>query len=61
VKDGTEFFEGLEAVAPIMKDRTIFMTGGFVESRVEDFIVGSGRPSVRKPFDLQELAKTVEA
>jgi CheY-like chemotaxis protein len=59
-KDGPEFFEGLRTVSPVMRDRTIFMTGGFLEGGTERFINESGRPSIKKPFDLAEMAKTVE-
>ncbi len=59
-KDGPEFYEDLDGVAPAMRERTIFMTGGFVESGTEDFIEGTGRPSIKKPFDLAEMARTVE-
>ena len=55
-----EFYEDLSSVAPAMRDRTIFMTGGFLESSTEDFIEGTGRPSIKKPFDLVEMARTVE-
>jgi hypothetical protein len=36
------------------------MTGGFLESSTEDFIEETGRPSIKKPFDLAEMARTVE-
>jgi len=55
-----EFYEDLSSVAPAMRDRTIFMTGGFLDSSTEDFIEGTGRPSIKKPFDLVEMARTVE-
>ena len=60
-KDGPEFYEDLHVVAPAMRERTIFMTGGFLESGTEDFIEETGRPSIKKPFDLAEMARTVEA
>lgn len=58
--DGPTFFRTLDSVAPDMRDRTIFMTGGFMEASVEDFIVGTGRPAIQKPFDLGEMARAVE-
>ena len=60
VKDGPEFYQGLSGIAPVMQNRTIFMTGGFMEADTEDFIVGTGRPSIKKPFDLAEMARTLE-
>ena len=59
-KNGPEFYEDLLGVAPAMRDGTIFMTGGFLESSTEDFIEGTGRPSITKPFDLVAMARTVE-
>ena len=59
-KTGPEFFESLTDVAPGMRSRTLFMTGGFVEGDTERFIQDSGRPAIKKPFDLAELAHTVE-
>lgn len=61
VKTGPEFYEGLRRVAPVMRARTIFMTGGFLESATERFIDESGRPSVQKPFDLGAMVRTIEA
>ncbi len=60
-KGGPEFYEGLGVSAPQLRPRTIFMTGGYVESAIERFIVESGRPALSKPFDLEELARAVEA
>jgi CheY-like chemotaxis protein len=61
IKDGPEFYNGLQAVRPDLQARTIFMTGGFLSSQAETVIDESGCPSVRKPFDLVEMAKTIEA
>ncbi|MDH5590581.1 MAG: response regulator [Gemmatimonadota bacterium] len=58
--DGPDFFTSLEGVAPHMQTRTIFMTGGFVAAEKERFIETSGRPSIRKPFDLEEMVEAVE-
>jgi hypothetical protein len=57
---GVDFFDDLDGVTPAMRDRTIVMTGGFLESSTEDFIEETGRPSIKKPFDLAEMARTVE-
>lgn len=59
-KSGPEFYSCLERVAPQMQDRTLFMTGGIMEDAVEQFLEQSGRPAITKPFDLTELARTVE-
>lgn len=60
VKDGPEFYVDLARVRPDLQAHTIFMTGGFLSPRAERVIDESGRPSVRKPFDLVEMAKTIE-
>ena len=59
-KDGPEFFSCLEEVAPVLRQRTVFMTGGFLEEDTERFIHESGRPAIKKPFDLSEMARTLE-
>lgn len=58
--DGPTFYERLDSVAPDLRRRTIFMTGGFLEREVEDFILSTGRPAIQKPFDLGEMARAVE-
>jgi CheY-like chemotaxis protein len=59
-KSGPEFYECLKRVAPEMRERTLFMTGGILEDDIERFIEESGRPAIPKPFDLAQLAKTLE-
>jgi CheY-like chemotaxis protein len=59
-KSGPEFYDSLAEVAPALRGRTFFMTGGFLEEDTERFIEASGRPAIKKPFDLTELARTVE-
>lgn len=60
-RDGSEFYKELERLAPRMKERTIFMTGGYLGTAHADFIRETGRPFISKPFDLFEMAKTVES
>ncbi|MEQ9401858.1 MAG: response regulator [Longimicrobiales bacterium] len=60
VKDGPTFYLDLAQVAPGLRDRTIFMTGGFVQMDVERFIEDSGRPAIKKPFDLAKVMQTIE-
>lgn len=59
-KSGPEFYDSLAQVAPQMRDRTFFMTGGILEEDIERFIELTGRPAIAKPFDLAELARTLE-
>jgi len=58
---GIEFFQRLDTVAPEMRERTVFMTGGFQEGSAEDFIKGTGRPHIQKPFDLKEVEELLRA
>ncbi len=58
---GVEFFERLGSVAPFLRDRTVFMTGGFQEAETEDYIRGTGRPHIQKPFDLREIGEVLQA
>ncbi len=58
---GVEFFERLGSVAPTLRDRTIFMTGGFQGPDTEEYIEGSGRPHIQKPFDLREIGQILQA
>lgn len=60
-RGGSEFYKELEQMAPEMTERTIFMTGAYRGSGHEEFIKETGRPSITKPFDLTEMAKTVES
>lgn len=56
---GVEFFRQLDSVNPVMRDRTVFMTGGFQETDTEDFIKGTGRPHLQKPFDLKQIGEVL--
>lgn len=58
---GVEFFQQLDSVNPDMRDRTVFMTGGFQEGETEDFIQGTGRPHIQKPFDLSVISEVLQA
>jgi len=60
-KTGPEFYSGLGSVAPSLRERTFFMTGGALEPRDLRSVLESGRPAIMKPFELSELARTVEA
>ena len=60
-KSGPEFYVSLEGVAPRLRGRTFFMTGGALQEAAERFLEESGRPWIPKPFDLTQLARTLEA
>ncbi len=59
-RGGIDFYRTLESRAPAMARRAVFMTGGFQTMESEDFILGSGRPTMMKPFDLAEVVRVVE-
>ena len=59
-KTGPELYDCMRDLVPCLCDRTIFMTGGSLAEVTERFIEESGRPSIQKPFDLSEMARTVE-
>ncbi len=54
---GLEFYRKLDSVAPCMRDRTVFMTGGFQEEETESQVLETGRPHIKKPFDLEEVSE----
>jgi CheY-like chemotaxis protein len=58
---GVEFFQQLDSVNPIMRERTVFMTGGFQGGEAEEFIQGTGRPHLQKPFDLEQIREILRA
>jgi CheY-like chemotaxis protein len=45
--------------APLLAQRTIFVTGDSLGAETEEFIARSGRPCIYKPFKLNELAQTI--
>lgn len=56
---GLEFYQRLEDVAPRLRERTIFMTGGYQEDTAEAFVLRTGRPRLHKPFELREIAEVL--
>ncbi len=52
---GREFYEALQARAPELARKVAFSTGDTVRGDTLDFLEGSGRPCLQKPFSLAEL------
>jgi CheY-like chemotaxis protein len=56
---GPELFLSLREVAPDLCERTTFMAAGTLEDGLERFVTDTGRPAIKKPFDMTELLRTV--
>jgi CheY-like chemotaxis protein/two-component sensor histidine kinase len=52
---GMDLFEELKAIRPELAERFVFMTGGALTGRVEDFFKKYPNRCIQKPFDLMEL------
>ena len=59
-RSGRELFEDLGRVAPGLRERAVFMSGGTTEEAMIRFLEECGCPAIQKPFDLQEMARAVE-
>ncbi len=57
--NGMELYRETLALAPEQARRFIFVSGGVSNPQVHDFLVGTGRLVVEKPFDLHALRATV--
>ena len=60
ILDGVELYQIWQANAPQLAQRVIFVTGGNLGSRTDRFIHLCGRPCLYKPFDMRELASTIQ-
>jgi CheY-like chemotaxis protein len=56
--NGKEFYEQLRAQAPDQAERVVFVTGT-EELPYKRFLALSGRPVLRKPYDLREMIRVV--
>jgi PAS domain S-box-containing protein len=56
---GDELFAVLRDKYPAMASRTVFLTGDVQSSHTNEFLAMTGRPSVMKPFALDELARII--
>jgi len=57
--DGPGFYRELERLHPQLVARTVFLTGDTLSREVSEFIEATGRPSVGKPFDLEQVYRAV--
>lgn len=59
--DGAAFFRALKELDEEQADRVIFVTGASLDLETRAQIRESGRPILRKPFDIDELERAVNA
>jgi DNA-binding response OmpR family regulator len=52
---GTDFYRELEAIAPEMVERLVFMTGGVLSMDMNAFLDSIPNAVIEKPFDLTAL------
>jgi len=56
---GIELYEKLKEEADDMAGRVIFVTGDLMSSETMSFVVNSTIPFVAKPFDAEQIIKTI--
>lgn len=56
---GMDLFEEIKATRPELAERFVFMTGGALTGRVEEFFQRYPNRCIQKPFDLTELRSLV--
>lgn len=57
---GADLYQAIQERYPQLAVRMIFMTGGTFSDRIQRIIVGSGRPVLEKPFDLDVLRTLIK-
>jgi CheY-like chemotaxis protein len=57
---GRGFFEQLESTAPHLASRLVFVTAWAADPEIKEFLVNTGQPFLEKPYDIDELIKTIE-
>ncbi len=58
-RTGIDFYDELSRRFPSMVERLGFITGGVLDSAIQNFFETSGRPRVYKPFSVADLVDTV--
>lgn len=58
--DGTMLYETLGKMAPPLRDRMVFISGGAFTARAKGFVSRTGVSVMQKPIDCQELLRAVE-
>jgi CheY-like chemotaxis protein len=52
---GQQIFERWRQERPELTQRVIFLTGDIVSTDLQDFLNGTGRPYLPKPFELEAI------
>lgn len=58
--DGIRFYQELEAEYPELQDRVVFVSGWSDDKEIGDFLHRTGRPLLKKPFELRDLLDLVK-
>jgi two-component system NtrC family sensor kinase len=56
---GSEFFAAIKRKGTALERRVVFVTGDLMNAETLQFVEGSGRPWLGKPFDLASVTKTI--
>lgn len=60
VMDGIRLYEQLEARLPEVARRVMFVSAWFDDPDVQAFLGRTGRPVLRKPFEIHDFIRTVK-
>lgn len=60
VMDGIRLYQLLEARHPQVTKHVIFVSAWFDDPEVQAFLARTGRPILRKPFEIQDFIRAVE-
>ena len=57
---GKHVFEHWQQEQPELAKRVVFLTGDIVSSDLQQFLAGTGRPFIAKPFDLDAVLHVLQ-
>jgi CheY-like chemotaxis protein len=57
---GIEFFESLSGANPELAARIVFMTGGAISARGQDFLESTTNVQIAKPFSVETVRSIVQ-
>jgi CheY-like chemotaxis protein len=57
---GVDLYETIRSVYPGLEERMVFMTGGALLAKTEDFLARVKNPLLEKPFDVPLVRRTLE-
>ncbi len=60
VMDGIRLYQLLEARHPQMAKHVVFVSAWFDDPEVQAFLARTGRPILRKPFEIPDFIRAVE-